>query len=179
MRVNFVPTEKPEVVSPVSNTLVVTGSELVVVVVVDVEFVNRGVDNGIKSWGYETPTKTFGQGEIKIGVVVAVGEGGVKYWKKSSVIGVEVGIKKVTSWFIVIGSETVGRKDTPISYVSRWSCSGLQTLEIVWDSESSLSLGEGVRGLWPTFFFFFGAWAGSEAPTLAFHFPPFLSLPAS
>lgn len=45
MGVDFVPTEKPEALTPISDTLVVTGGELVVVVVVLVESMKSGGDN--------------------------------------------------------------------------------------------------------------------------------------
>lgn len=60
-----------------------------------------------------------------MGVVVAVGEGGEKSWKKSSVIRIEVGIKKVTSRFVMIGSETNGCEVAGVSSSSFWTCSGI------------------------------------------------------
>lgn len=81
------------------------------------------------------------------GVVVVVGEGGVKSLKKSSVMGTEVGTKKVTSRLFVEGSETMGCNFTVVSSVSCCTCSGIRMPEMVCESESSSLSGEGELGL--------------------------------
>lgn len=45
----------------------------------------------------------FEQGAIVMGVVIAVGEGGEKSWKNSSVMGTKVGIEKDTSGLVRVG----------------------------------------------------------------------------
>ena len=58
--------------------MTVTGGEIVAIVVVTVDSVNRGVDCERGTSGCETPIETFGQGAIMIGVVA---------WLQKSLIG--------------------------------------------------------------------------------------------
>lgn len=53
------------------------------------------------------------------------GDGGAKSWKNSSVIGIEVGIEKITSRFVVIGSESLRCEVATTSLCSCWTRSGL------------------------------------------------------
>lgn len=53
-----------------------------------------------------------------IGVVVVGGEGGEKSWKKSSLIGTEVGTENVISGLVVDGSEMIGCKVSAVATVS-------------------------------------------------------------
>lgn len=72
---------KSEAAAPVSDMLTLTGGILVVVVGVAVESVKKGVDCATDTWGCETPIETFRHGVMKMGVVVAVGKGGMKSYK--------------------------------------------------------------------------------------------------
>lgn len=70
---------KPEAPTFVSDTLTLTCGALKVVVGVVVESAKSVEVCVMDICGCEIPTKTFGQGEMVMGVVVEAGDGGVKY----------------------------------------------------------------------------------------------------
>lgn len=109
-----------------------TRGVLVMVVVVAVDFLNRGVDCVRVASGCETPI--VGHGEIVMGVeIVEVGKEIEKSKKKSSMIGTEVGIENVTSGLVVICTKTIGCEVSTFAFVA---CrTGI--FEMVLDSESS------------------------------------------
>lgn len=178
MGVNSIPTEIPEALTLISDTLAVTGDELVVIVVVVVESVNNGAVLVAVICGCKTPTDIGGHGAIGV-VDEGGGEGGAKSWKSLSVIGTEVGIEKVTTGFRVIGSETIGCEVAALSSCPCWTYSGLRMSEMVLDCESPSTLGVGMSFLRVVCFFFFGVCASSEGPTFVFLFPHFFGLSAS
>lgn len=95
----FGPKVTPDTHVLVSDMLIVTGGEQMVVGVA-MDSVYIGVDCDMDIWGCETPTVTFGHGAIVIWIVVATGEGGEKSGKNSFVMETEVGIEKDTSGLV-------------------------------------------------------------------------------